>query len=537
MSLKAGFAKKEMDCFFPGLGMLGFGQAHNVVREIGTPLYSRAAAFQDEQQTTFIFINVELAFATIAVKEAVTEGLQKKLPELKLTLANIMLTSQHTHSAPGGYSHYPFYNFTVPGFQIDLFNNIVNACIEAAVEAVSNLKPSKLAIGTYEIPHEKDVAFNRSMSAYRRNPEFQKNTQVDSAGAVNRTMTGLNVYDPEGNLKAHINWFGVHATSISSYNTRIHHDNKGIAASLYEKRKNIFAIFAQEAAGDVSPNYIWDKKIHRMRGRTTDQYDNAAFNGEIQADSAEKIAATGIIDGKIDCAHAYFDLSLKAASAAHGLGFFLGTLEGPGLPHAVAPLLKVFATASKHIRLLLNKEKHEAFFKAQGKKHVLLDHRYGNILGFPYSFVKRLPVGENEATGTMFPHMKSGAAETFPWVPEILPFQIVQLGNLCIVGVPGEITTVAAERLYDTLRSKIKTEHMIISSYANAYMGYITTPEEYDQQCYEGGHCVYGRETLPAFIEYFVELAQSKNPSSATESFKFPAEELAKRTYSKQMGI
>jgi hypothetical protein len=55
MPLKVGFAKKEMDCFFPGLGMLGYGQTHNIVKERGTPLYARALAFCDIDENYFIF--------------------------------------------------------------------------------------------------------------------------------------------------------------------------------------------------------------------------------------------------------------------------------------------------------------------------------------------------------------------------------------------------------------------------------------------------------------------------------------------------
>lgn len=522
----AGFSKKEMNCFFPGLGMLGFGQSHNVVRSQSTPLFARAAAFRDERHQHFIFVNVELAFATISVKEALTEKLQAELPELNLSLANIMLTAQHTHSAPGGYTHYPLYNFTTPGFQPELFGNIVNACTEAAKEAIQTLAAARISWGSYDIPLDKNVAFNRSMKAYVHNPEAKTK---ESREAVNREMQGLNIYDLQGNLRAHLNWFGVHATSISSYNTQIHHDNKGVAASLLETRKNIFAVFAQEAAGDVSPNYIWDNSLKRMRGPTDDQYKNAVINGTLQADSAENIKDSISINGTISCSHAYFDLSLKAAKAAHGLGFFKGTLEGPGLPGILSPALKFISNTSKEIKLLLNPERHVDFYHAHGNKHILLDNRDGSIFGIPKNWWKKLPIPANGATGDLFPQLRSGALETLPWVPEILPFQIVHLGNVTIVGIAGEITTIASARLKAAMSQKFPAQIIIVSSYANAYMGYITTPEEYDEQCYEGGHCIYGRRTLNAFIEYFCELAD-KPSNKGLEAFQFPASELAKRT-------
>ncbi len=526
MLLKAGFSKKEMDCFFPGLGMMGFGQAHNVVRSQATPLFARAAAFCDEQNNYFIFINVELAFATIAVKEELTNRLKAELPHLKLSLASVMLTSQHTHSAPGGYTHYPFYNFTIPGFQPKLFNNIVSACAEAAKDAIKTLAPSRISWGNYKIPLEKNVAINRSMMAYRHNPEA--NT-TRSNEAVNREMQGLNIYDSQENLRAHLNWFGVHATSISSYNTKIHHDNKGVAATVLEGKKNIFAIFAQEAAGDVSPNFVWDKKLKRMCGPTEDQYENARINGTIQAESAEQIKDSVEVAGEIKCSHAYFDLSAKAANAAHGLGFFKGTLEGPGLPEFLSPALKLIANLAKSIRLTFNPEKHKAFFEAHGNKQILLDNRAGDIFGIPKSWWKKLPIPANGGTGNLFPLLRAGALETLPWVPEVLPFQIVHLGNVTIIGVAGEITTVASARLKSAMNQKFPSQKIIISSYANAYMGYITTPEEYDEQCYEGGHCVYGRRTLNAFIEYFCDLADSPS-MTGQNSFQFPPSELSMRT-------
>ena len=52
-------------------------------------------------------------------------------------------------------------------------------------------------------------------------------------------------------------------------------------------------------------------------------------------------------------------------------------------------------------------------------------------------------------------------------------------------------------------------DRIIISSYSNAFMGYITTPEEYVTQSYEAGHTIYGRNTLKGILESFKELAQA----------------------------
>ena len=39
-------------------------------------------------------------------------------------------------------------------------------------------------------------------------------------------------------------------------------------------------------------------------------------------------------------------------------------------------------------------------------------------------------------------------------------------------------------------------------------MGYTTTREEYQEQCYEGGHTIFGQWQLAAFQTRFAELAR-----------------------------
>ncbi len=527
MAFKVGVGKKEMNVFIPGLGMMGYGQAHNVVKEAATPLFARAVVFEDANLQKFIFINLELAFVTIAVKEEVTARLQALFPQWSLSLASLMMTAQHTHSAPGGYSHYPFYNFTIPGFRRQIFEAVVVAAVQAVESAAKTVQAASLRLGHYDIPPDRDVAFNRSMTAYLSNPEVEKITAEESHLAVDRKMQGLTIFDAGGKPLAHLNWFGVHATSISSYNQRIHHDNKGVAAALFEKATpGALAIFAQGAAGDVSPNYIWDQKIRRMRGKFTDQYESAAYNGELQFSASKKISTGPELSGAINCRHLYFDMSIHAGEPAHGVSFFTGTLEGPGLPQAAGLVLKWLSRA---LKLFKNTPENRAFFEAHGKKDVLLDHRNNQFLGLPLGFWKALPDTGGPVVGSLIRQAKSGALETHPWVPQVLPFQIVTLGDLMLVGVPGEITTVAAERLKAALQKKNPQSEIIISSYANAYMGYVTTPEEYDLQCYEGGHTVYGRNTLPAMIKGFEMLLGGAE--SSVKAFVFPEEELKLRTW------
>lgn len=533
--MEVGYSQTQIHCFIPGIGMMGYGQPHNIVKEQATPLWTRTVIFKDKNDEYFIFINMELALVSIAVKEEVTRKLQAHFPDWNLNLAKIMITSQHTHSAPGGYSHYPFYNFTVPGFRPTIFKAVVESAVESVKEASKRILPSALKLGNYKIPAEKEVAFNRSIKAYLNNPEVAKISTEESHLAIDREMIGLNIFDLQGNLRVHLNWFGVHATSISSFNQRIHHDNKGVAAQIFEKKHpGSMAIFAQSAAGDISPNFRWDKKLKRMIGKFSDQYENAAFNGELQADAAQMITPATNIEGSISCFHLYHDIASIAAAPAHGVAFFEGTLEGPGIPKPLGSILKFLSRGMKYSKIIFSQTGHKAFYEAHGHKDILLDHRSGEFIGIPLSLWKKMPNIHDPVIGSFIRHAKNNSINTTPWVPPVLPYQIIQLGELILVGVPGEITTVAATRLKKALEVKFPSKNIIISSYANAYMGYVTTAEEYDLQCYEGGHTIYGRNTLAAMIKGFEDLAEigltQRMTTETVHSFHYPTEELARRT-------
>lgn len=105
---------------------------------------------------------------------------------------------------------------------------------------------------------------------------------------------------------------------------------------------------------------------------------------------------------------------------------------------------------------------------------------------------------------------RRGALDKNPWTPQILPLQIIKLGNLALCAFPFEITTIAAQRLKKSLEDILLGkgyQEVILFPYSNAYNGYITTFEEYQVQEYEGGHTVFGEWSLAALQTEFEKLA------------------------------
>ena len=533
----AGTAKKEMTSFIPGVGMMGYGQPHNKVVEVGTPLWARCLVLKDSNGKCIILIHLEQAFVTMALKEEIFHRIKLNHPHLALEESDLLVTAQHTHSAPGGYSHYHFYNLTILGFQTKVFETIVAGAVLAVSDALKELTPVSLKWGEVQISPDKEVAFNRSIHAYLNNPEAAKLSLNDKSLAVNRTMEGILIHDQAGKLKAHLNWFGVHCTSISSFNQRIHHDNKGVAADLFEKNHpGTVAFFLQHTAGDISPNFIWDKKIGLMRGKFSDQYENAAFNGEIQFRESERIKPTHTATGRIESYLSYVDMAQAAAPPAHGLAFFRGTLEGPGISAGFAAVLRITSRIRRFIDCMRSPECVE-FYKKHAPKDVVVDHRNGSFVGVPIKFWKTLPVIPVHPLSVLQRSAKARALETLPWVPSIIPFQLLRIGNFLIAGIPGEITTVAGKRVHQLIEEESRgcgIEKIIITSYANAYMGYVTTAEEYEMQAYEGGHNVYGSGTLDAVLLTYKKLVSRMRgdfcESDTVTPFHFPAEELSRRS-------
>ena len=56
-----------------------------------------------------------------------------------------------------------------------------------------------------------------------------------------------------------------------------------------------------------------------------------------------------------------------------------------------------------------------------------------------------------------------------PLYPQVLPLSIVQIGSLAIVGLPGEITTMAGRRLRETVAAALgsSVEHVVLAAYMN----------------------------------------------------------------------
>lgn len=568
-----GTGKYDITAFKKGIGMMGYGMHFNTVEAIETHLSARAFVIKDPSSSKkIVFVNAEMCFITISVKGGVVKKLQEKYPQFGYTSDNVMLTAQHTHSAPGGYSHYGFFNLSIPGFVPEVYQTIVNGIVEAIVQAESCIQPANIYLNTGVFEPDLEVAFNRSIKAYNANPEISKIDENKTHLAVDREMTLLRMDGLNGEKIGMVNWFGVHTTNISNDNTKICYDNKGYASAYFEEdillagnQKNFIGIFAQGATGDISPNFIWDKKKKWMRGKFEDDFESARFNGKLQYTKAKAIYESATknepLKNEIDHALMYADFSnikpdseftngqeVRTGAACLGVSFFEGTAEARGMNDTLGAITRFLSRVVKNYEfvkaIFLSDEKRNKIrdkYKIHGKKDILFETTERKVLGT--SDIKNMIIPSWADRGIeTFKKQYSNGSLNKPWTPEVLPLQIFLIGELAIASFPGEITTVAGYRLKETILSILKKRgitKVILSSYANAYCGYVTTFEEYQCQLYEGGHTVFGEWTLAAFQTKFKELALQllKQPEERTIDksvvpIEFTNEELSKRSYS-----
>lgn len=541
-----GLGKADITAFFKGMGMLGYGLPQHHMREAETPLYARAFVFEQlDNSHKICFVNCELGFITPSLKQGVLKILNQKYADLQYNTSNLMLTAQHTHCGPSGYSHHIIYNMSTPGFHQGVYDKIVNGIVEAIVLAEKNKQKANIYLGKSSFLPDIPVSFNRVIDSYNANPEASKLSFENRHLAVDREMTLLNIIAEDGKPLGSINWFAVHTSNLPNNYYKLNADNKGYAATYLEEdfqkeNKNYIAAFAQGACGDVSARVKYNSKLSAQRGKWegyfTDDLKSAKFNGKLQFEKAKEITAIQNEENKneeIDSIAVLVDFSnidiapeftngqknCVTSPSCMGISFLEGSLmDGPGLPLFLGKVARGIARNTR------NKEQKNAtkvsdayaqFIKrknnAQSVKDIGVASGERKFLGNYLPHKLPLPAFADEIILNIKKLAKQGGFNSDkPWTPQILTLQIFKIGSIAICGFPFEITTVASWRLKKTLEDALQPkgiEYVILAPYANEYNGYITTNEEYQLQQYEAGHNVFGQWSLNALQQKFHELS------------------------------
>ena len=484
-----------------GVGMMGYADTSQFTEGLHQRQRSRAFVIADEATgKRFVHVTADIGMMFSNIRNDVMDRLAKTYGDTYAE-QNVMLTATHTHAGAAGFSHYNMYNLFSGGQHEGTESAIVDGIFRSIVRAHDDVAPADLSLGTSEVDN---ANVNRSQEAYDRNPAADK--AFFGEGATDDQSTTLSIRR-NGTLDGVINWFPVHATSLPTSNKLISPDNKGYAEYRWEREvrgvdyttdsdnPDMVSAFAQTNAGDMSPNLA----LQPGTGPTKDPFKNTQIIGGRQYAGAVRgtEGAQQSLSGGLDSRLTYVDMSKvevgreftpdgkvhHTCKAALGAPFAAGSTEdgGGGLPifkegkdggnPAFDLLSNILYTASPSLRT------------CQAPKEIAL------------------PVG--------------GAG----LVQQKLPVQLVRIGDLYLVGLPQEVTITAGLRLRREVAeiTGAPIENVLVNGYANAYAHYLTTPEEYDSQEYEGGSTLFGRYQLPAYQQVVSQLATSMEQGTELE--------------------
>lgn len=226
--------------------------------------------------------------------------------------------------------------------------------------------------------------------------------------------------------------------------------------------------------------------------------------GDKQFEKAKALMdeAVEAVEGPIDYRHTFVDMSrlnvtlsngdsVTLCSPAMGNSFASGTTDGPGMFNFVqgdTTPNPFWNKVSFHLSTPTDDE-----MKCQSPKPILVN------------------TGDVE--------------RPYQWDPRIVPVQLFRVGNLFIINVPSEFTTMSGRRMRAAIKKVIEDANIItdkniyvtISGLSNTYSSYVTTNEEYQAQRYEAASTIFGPNTLSGYIQEFTKLASDmvKNVPSA----------------------
>jgi neutral ceramidase len=333
----------------------------------------------------------------------------------------------------------------------------------------------------------------------------------------------------------------VHPTSMNNTNRYVSSDNVGYASILLEQEYNPISLvgkgsfvgaFCSSNLGDVSPNIRGPKCQHSglscdpltsacpgkdfcvASGPGKDIFESTKIIGTRIYEGASKLLKTRVgreVTGPITFIHQFIDVTKQAGVyfnpktkapqnftgclPAMGYSFAAGTTDGPG-----------------------------AFDFRQGTTS---DNDFWNAVR---DFIAEPSAFDIACHGSKPILLATGRA-IFPyhWQPTIVPLQIFAIGDLLMFGLPGEFSTMAGRRLQNEIQIFAKSRshqfETILCGLSNIYTSYVTTPEEYEIQRYEGASTIFGPHTHTIYTNRFVKLLDALMRGASLEPGPMPIDQ------------
>ncbi|MEA2438876.1 MAG: neutral ceramidase [Thermoleophilaceae bacterium] len=452
-----------------GFATMGYVRSDAVARGQHTRLFARAIVLR-EGNRKLALVTTDLGFTPGGLLVEAAQQVRKR----GFSEQNVIISASHTHSAPAGYANFESDNFVAPTmgtpteFKVagdrKLYGFLVKRVALAIARADGNLGPARVGWGSAQLA---GVTDNRSLEAHLANFGFDL---PYGTGRVDQDPRGyIGTIDPqvdvlrvdrigrEGHSIPMGAWldFADHGT-VNPYTFGVYNgDHHGPASRIFERTvrrlgkvprgREVVGAYGNGDAGDMTAGF---------RGR------GPAFAERVGAREAAAMLTGWKRAGRRMARWLPFDTRWTRSC-------FCGRAVSGGQVDTDPVMGYPFFTGSEENRGPLYDETH-------------VNHEGG-----------RLPVGvgpQSRKIETVGPPEAD--------FPRAVPLMVVRLGDHAIATIPGEMTVEMGRRTRAAVVAAFGSagvRKVALAGYANEFLHYFTTPEEYDQQHYEGGSTLYGK--------------------------------------------
>jgi len=469
----------------PGYPMGGHSIAGKVGRGFWLRLHARSIFLEDPSGTRMALVSTDLWSMPAGLADRVAELVSRGSSECSIARAGLIIAATHTHQSPGNFSSSPMYNAFAspqPGFDPDLFEFLAQLIAFSIDQACKNKKEAQLFFNSTRL-RRIPFARNRSFEAFLNNPEantiLEQNSDLlegiitpeypfpQSYRAIDPRLRVLRIKSADSSQAdiAIAAFVSVHPTSLT-HDAEVYNSDLFGAASIYaenqlsrgaESSQPVVALF-NGAEGDISP--AWDAQ---------DRRDTLCL-GEELANNIMSLEPGQALRGSLNYQFGLRHLAGKCLPESQGRALCTDTepLEGAAMLGGAEDGRTIFYYLGYHEGIKGH------YNEAQGSKKPALDL----LLPFPV------------------PDSLTRLIEAATSAPRIIPIGVYSIGSLAIATLPGEFTTVMGQRISRAVRHRMKDhppDDVLLIGPANEYISYFTTPEEYEEQAYEGASTLYGK--------------------------------------------
>jgi neutral ceramidase len=411
---------------------------------------------------------------------------------------NVLVSATHTHSGPSQFANFATLNTLAPSVATitnpatyveflqpmpadpQLYTFLVKRIATALRRANRDLGPATAAWGTSQLL---GVTQNRSLEAHLADHGIIEDPGTGSVDqdplgykhTIDPLVSVLRVdrVGPDGTRTPIGAWstFANHGTVNPSEYAVYTEDHQGTATRVFEgkmrragkvpKREPVIDIFANSNEGDQSSALMGQGPL--FAERVGQREGKAMFKAWRRA--GKRLSTRPEVDLRWTrtcfCGQTTSDGTV-ADSPVAGEPFLTGSEEGRG------PLFDITQVSLEGDRSAIEGSEHQ-----------------GHKIGIPF-------------------------ATTKDSYPTAVPLFVVRIANRLLITFPGEATVEVGRRARQEVLAAargIGIHGVTVMGLTNEFIQYVTTPEEYDRQHYEGGSTIYGPAEGAALIDSLVELA------------------------------